>query len=97
MARLGPAVFSSACWRSLSDCANAQADLDLHWAHMYIIGFVKKTIDFCYYHLHTWLLASSKPSDQKKAQSQIKLVTSFEIGCIDSIPFCSVEHALGNS
>ena len=22
-------------------CLNAQSDLDLHWAHMYTIGFVK--------------------------------------------------------
>ena len=27
-------------------CLNAQADLDLHWAHMYIIGFVKKRLTF---------------------------------------------------
>ena len=65
IARLGPAVFSSACWRSLSDSANAQADLDLHWAHMYIIGFVKNDwlLLLSPAHLIAWLFKTKWPEN----------------------------------
>ena len=45
-----------------SDCADAQADLSLRWAHSHFVGFVMSGLKYCRYHWHLFVAGKQTKS-----------------------------------